>query len=136
MTATAIAPNDLTQFDGHNVLIVLAQEDGSATEVTGKVEAASAAGIAFKEKGKRDIELFNPSQIVEITRLPEKPKPVVQRKMKEVSEKNVRQHLADRHGLTRTQVNQMTSEEALRIHDSCDHTDLGHQHTSEDSEEE
>ena len=131
-----VDPSTLEDFDGKQVILTLIEDDGSAREVEGKVEAASAAGVAFKEKGKRDVELVEPKSIEEIALAPVKPKNLAQKKLKPVAEQNARQHLLDRHGYDRSVVNGMTDEQAFAEHEDIDHADLGHKHVepSEDDE--
>lgn len=127
-----VDPKTLEQYEGKQVLLTLAAENGDAKELEGKVEAASVQGMAFKEKGKRDVELVMPNEIVEIALAPVKPKPLIQKKLKLVSETTVRQHLLDRHGYERTVVNAMSEDSALMEHEDIDHKDLGHKHEAED----
>lgn len=129
----AVDPSTLEEFDGKQVLLhVIA--DGELVEREGKVEAASEQGMAFKEKGKRDVELIEPDQIEEIALAPTKPKTLSQKKLKEVELTTARQHLLDRHGYERSVVNKMTDEQAFADHNDIDHKDLGHKHESEDDE--
>lgn len=130
----AVDASTLESFTGKSVTLVLKQEDGSAKEFEGKVEAASEYGMAFKEKGKRDSDLVEPDQIEEITLAPVKPKTLAQKKLKEVSETTARQHLLDRHGYERSVVNKMSDEQAFSEHEDIDHSDLGHKHVSDDDE--
>lgn len=130
----AVDASTLADFSGKQVTLVLKQEDGSAKEFEGKVEAASEYGMAFKEKGKRDSDLVEPDQIEEITLAPVKPKTLAQKKLKEVSETTARQHLLDRHGYERSVVNKMSDEQAFSEHEDIDHSDLGHKHVSDDDE--
>lgn len=132
----SVDPSTLEQYDGKQVIIHLIQEDGSVKEFEGKVEAASAEGMAFKEKGRRDVELVLPGQIEEISAAPVKPKSLTQKKLKPVAETSVRQHLLDRHGYDRPTVNQMSDEQAFAEHEDIDHSDLGHKHEDEDDENE
>lgn len=125
----------LEQFDGKQVIVHLIQEDGTAKEFTGKIEAASEQGVAFKEKGKRDVELVLPNQIEEIALAPEKPRTLSQKKLKPVTESTARQHLLDRHGYDRSVVNSMNDEQAFAEHEDTDHSDLGHRHVTEDDNE-
>ena len=127
--------NTLDQYDGKRVILTTAAEGEDAIERTGKVEAASIAGLAFKEQGKRDVELVEPAHIIEIALAPEKPKKVTQKKLKEVTESNARTHLSDRHGWSRSELNEMSDEAAFKLHDELDHDDLGHKHVSEDDDE-
>jgi hypothetical protein len=130
-----VNPATLEEYDGKQVILTLIQGDGSAAEYEGKIEAASAAGVAFKEKGKRDVELVEPSQIEEISLAPVKPKSLPQKKLKPVTESTARQHLLDRHGWNRSDVNGMTDEQAFADHEDTDHDDLGHRHVEPDDDE-
>jgi hypothetical protein len=125
----------LDQYDNKQVILHVAQQDGSAKEMEGKVEAGSPIGVAFKEKGKRDVEFIEPNDIVEIALAPDKPKNISQRKLKPITDTQARQHLVDRHGFLRSQVNKMTDDEAFKEHNAIDHDDLGHRHVSEDDDE-
>lgn len=118
----------LADFEGKQVILTLAADDGTASELEGKVEAASAQGIAFKEKGKRDVDLVLPEKIVEIALAPSKPKSLIQKKLKPVTESTVRQHLVDRHGASRSAMNKMSDADAFKFHADVDHADLGHKH--------
>lgn len=131
----SVDPKTLEEFDGKQVILTLKQEDGSASEQEGKIEAASEAGVAFKEKGKRDVDLIMPDQIEEISLAPSKPKKLVQKKLKPVMLGTVRQHLVDRHGYDLSVVNEMDDEKALKEHEDIDHKDLGHKHEADDEDE-
>lgn len=129
-----VDPTTLEQFDGKQVIIHLIEEDGTR-EVEGKIEAASEQGVAFKEKGKRDVDLVLPAQIYEIALAPTKPKNLSQKKLKPVADSSARQHLLDRHGYDRSVVNGMTDEQAFAEHEDIDHADLGHKHVAEDDDD-
>ena len=123
----SVDPKTLDQFQDKKVILVIEGDDENY-EYEGTVEAASEAALGFKEKGKRDLVIVKPSEIVEISLAPEKAKKVTQKKMKPIAEGNVRQHLADRHGLKLEEVNRMSEEEAVKYHDKLDHSILGHRH--------
>ena len=133
----AVDPKTLADFQDKKVILVLEGEDQNY-EFEGLVEAASEAALGFKEKGKRDMVIIEPKQIVEISLAPEKAKKITQKKMNLVKEGNVRQHLSDRHGLTLEEVNRMSEEDAVKYHDGIDHKVLGHRHEApaKESEEE
>ncbi len=130
----SVDPNTLEEFSEQAVLLHRILEDGSVEELEGRVEAASAAGLAFKEKGKRDVILILPQEIEEIEAAPETPKKLAQKTLKAVTRTNVRQHLLDRHGLTRPEANAMTDEAAWDMHEEADHSELGHKHEEDDEE--
>lgn len=127
----SIDPNKLEQFSGKQVILTLKAADGTATEVHGKVEGGSAVGLAFKEKGKREVSLVEPDDIEDIAEAPTEAKKVTQKKLKPVAEAQVRQHLADRHGYSRKDLNAMSDGDAFKFHEELDHTDLGHKHVAE-----
>lgn len=131
-----VDPKSLEQFDGKQVVIHLVQEDNSVRECLGKVEAASEQGMAFKEKGKREVELIMPEQIEEIALAPEKPKTLAQKKLKPVTETAARQHLLDRHGYLRSEINAMDEGTAFELHENLDHADLGHRHVEPEDDSE
>ena len=126
---------NLEEYTGKMVILTVKQDDGSAKQLEGKVEAASDQGIAFKEKGKREVDLVLPDKIDEIAVAPEKPKTLAQKKLQPIADSAVRQHLLDRHGMSRTKVNKMSEAEAVELHNSIDHSDLGHRHEAKDEAE-
>lgn len=128
-----VAADTLVDFAGKQVILHLITPEG-LKELEGKVEDASEVGMAFKEKGKRDVELVEPHQIEEINLAPEKPKTLAQKKLKPVTENTARQHLLDRHGYERSVVNGMTDSQGLAEHDDIDHADLGHKHVEPDND--
>lgn len=125
-----VKAEDLQQFLNKRVVLHTNDpEDSSKTiEREGKVEAASIAGIAFKEKGKSSVDLYEIHQIFEIDTLPEPPKKIRQKKLKPVEEGQVRQHLVDRHGMPVSKANELNEAQATELHDRIDHKDLGHRH--------
>lgn len=118
------------------VILHLVQEDNSLKEVEGKIEAASSAGVAFKEKGSSDLTLLTVAQIEELAYAPEKPKPVSQKKLKPIEAGSFRQHLADRHGISRKWCTEASDEQAKEYHDQIDHSDLGHKHAADEAGDE
>jgi len=128
--------NTLEQFSGKNVILTLKAEDGSATEVPGKVEGASVVGLAFKEKGKRDVRFVEPDEVEEIAEAPTEAKKVTQKKLKPLERaEQARQHLADRHGYKRSDLNGMPDADAFKFHEELDHSDLGHKHVVEEKKD-
>lgn len=123
MTAT----QDLTSFVDRKVVLVYNSGD-ETKEIEGTVQQASAVGVIIKPKGRAGIELIEAGQIERIEAAPEKEKTLPQKNLKNVLYGAARQHLLDRHSFTLTQVNSMTEEAALEVHDAIDHADLGHSH--------
>jgi len=129
----SVDPNTLEEFSDKSVILHLKTDEG-IEELEGKVEAASVEGMAFKEKGKRDLRLVEADEIEEIALAPETPKKITQKKLKEPTLTGVRQHLVDRHGMPRSEANSMNDEKAWDLHDQIDHKDLGHRHVADDDE--
>lgn len=130
--AMPVDASTLETYEGKQVILHLIAEDGSVNELTGKVENASEVGMAFKEKGKRDVELVLPDQIEEISVAPSEPKKITQKKVLPVTESNVRRHLADRHGFLLSDLAKMSDADAFAQHEAIDHSDLGHRHEAKD----
>jgi len=126
-----VDPKTLSQYHKKDVILVALDDEGNAHEYEGYCQGASAAGLAFKEKGKRDTVLVEPSKIEDIREAPSKPRKMIQKKMKPITEGNVRQHLVDRHGLSLKEGNELTEEEAAKAHSALDHSGLGHRHVAE-----
>jgi len=118
----------LSQYDGKQVILHVIQADGSVEEKQGKIDGASEFGVAFKEKGKRDVVLVEPNEIEEIDFAPDKPKTLTQKKLRPIADASMRAHLLDRHAFSRKTVNEMTDTQAVEAHDLADHSDLGHRH--------
>lgn len=123
MTAT----QDLSTFVDRKVVLVYNKGEESI-EIEGTVQNASPVGVIIKPKGRASIELIEADQIERIEAAPEKAKTLSAKAVKNVIYGNARQHLLDKHGFTLTQVNSLTEEAALEIHDAIDHADLGHKH--------
>lgn len=130
----SVDPMTLAEFSGKQVILHVLQDDGTVAELEGKVEDASEVGMAFKEKGKRDVDLVFPDKIEEIALAPSKPKTISQKKLKPAVESTVRQHLADRHGWLRSEINKLSDEDAFAQHENLDHDDLGHKHVAADDD--
>lgn len=127
-----VAASSLEEYSGKQVVLHIVNEEGGLDELEGKVESASEVGMAFKEKGKRDLRLIEPSQIEEIEVAPEAPRKAPQKKLQQVTTKSARQHLLDRHGYLRSWANEVSDDEAFAEHESVDHSDLGHRHLTDE----
>lgn len=127
MTTTVV--EQLVELTGKDVTLTLTE--GNTLE--GKVEAASEAGIAFKEKGKGKLDLYTPDQITGVEAAPEKPKPVTQKKLKPIALGQARQHLLDRHGVTLAWAKDADEQAAFEYHQGLDHSDLGHKHEEKEA---
>lgn len=131
----SVTAEELSEYVNKRVILHVIQNDGSTQEIEGKVEAASEAGMAFKEKGKSSLELYMPGQIAEIQRAPEKPKQVIRKRVNPVQLGQARQHLVDRHGVPISWAKDNTEEAAFEYHEQLDHSDLGHKHEVAKSKE-
>lgn len=121
-----IDASQLESFDGKDVLLTLDSEEDA---IEGRVESGSEVGVAFKRKGKRDIDLILPGSIVSIELAPTKPTVIKTKSILVVPVERIRTHLVDRHGWNLSTVNALTNEEAELQHNKVDHSDLGHEHT-------
>lgn len=125
--------DDLQQYVGKEVIVHLVQDDNSAKEFTGKIEAATVAGIVFKEKGKSGLQLIDsPAKIYEIDFAPVKQKPVTQKVLQPVEFGQARQHLVDRHGIELQWAKDADEKAAFEYHQGLDHSNLGHRHEKKD----
>lgn len=128
-----VAEVDYKSLEKKTVMFTVRNSDGGETVVEGIVEAASFAGIAFRQKGKSQVQLLEISDVISHEIMPEKPKVLKQKVMKPVLTERVRQHLADTHGLNLNWLNSVTNEAAEEYHNSLDHVTgeagpLGHRH--------
>jgi len=126
----------LAEFAGKDVVITIHNEDGDDEQIEGKVEQASDVGIAFKRRGRRDVEAIFPDALVDIHVAEKKPTKLKQRSLLPVEADKVRSHLVQSHGYFLSVVNGYSNEEAEKEHDSIDHSDLGHNHDKEPESDE
>lgn len=124
---------DYSTFNGKMVDLKMRVEGNEEpVEVTGRVVAGNELGIAFKAKSQRVQDIIDANDIIEITEaVSARLRLVSQKKLREVTPPNIKRHLADYHGWVRSQLNEMSETEAIRLHDEIDHTDLGHCHSDE-----
>lgn len=120
----------LQKYVGKEVIVhIIEGDDNTATERTGKIEAATVAGIVFKEKGKSGLHLIpSPDKIYEIDFAPTKPKSVTQKVLVPVEFGQARQHLLDRHGIELQWAKDADEKAAFEWHETLDHSNLGHRH--------
>lgn len=93
----------------------------------GVIEAGSAVGAVFRIKGERKTWLIEASSIVSIM-LVDDPNRVKQKIMPAVEYGRMREHLADRHNFYLSALNVLSEENAIVMHETIDHSDLGHRH--------
>src|SRR5690349_5132091 len=92
-----VSPNELPNFNGKTVEIVI-DRDGTQEQLVGKVELANEVGVAFKPKGKRDVDFIEPPHIVSISEIAEPSGDLRQKKLPPLDASKARTHLVDRHG--------------------------------------
>lgn len=129
-----VALEELEANAGKEVVLHVLKGDNQMEELTGTIKKATVAGVAFKPKGKSDLQLLTVDQIEEIQAAPSKPKSVTQKKIDLVPEGGMRQHLADRHGIELKWCKEATEAQAVEFHNSIDHSVLGHVHVDKKSE--
>lgn len=108
----------------------------SAVELEGTLEAANASGVMFKPKGQVKPDIINASEIEDIRLAPEKAKKITAKVLKPIQLGQARSHLLERHGLTLSEVNGLSEEDAFKYHEGIDHkeADLGHVHGEKESQ--
>lgn len=115
----------LIDYKGKDVVLKLVGEDET---IEGHVEQASEVGIAFKRKGRRDVEPIFPDALESINVAEKKVAALKQKKTLPVTTDKVKSHLLNAHGYYVSAINGLSPEEAEKEHDSIDHSDLGHNH--------
>lgn len=128
-----MAPTDLTKYNGQKVIVQVNldkpnDKGETLVEIEGKAEAANELGILIKPKGRTQVELIEAAKIESVEFAPEPEKKIAVKTIAVIEYGKSRQHLADRHGLTLDEVNQLTEEQGLDYHGATDHTGLGHVH--------
>lgn len=119
----------IAQFKGKFVEAVLADNDGESKEY--KVEEAAGDLVILREKGKSAPSLVKLVDIISFTPpAPKPPAPLKARRQNPVDSDDVKRHLVDSHGYKVTDINSLTVEQAVELHEGIDHEalDLGHFH--------
>lgn len=127
----AIDTVELSSYEGKKVVAVVdLGDDQDAIEVEGTAERANELGLLIKPKGKVKLDLYEHSQIIEINLAPDNSSKMRRKTLKPVALGQARSHLLERHGLSLTEVNGLSEDEAFTYHESIDHVeqDLGHKH--------
>lgn len=120
---------DYSQYNGKKVTVVRNPADSSdAVEIEGTVQVGNEQGLLIKPKGKTSFDLIPAEEIEEVRIAPEKSKKLTAKTLKVVELGSARSHLLERHGLSLTDANNVTEEEAFEAHEATDHSDLGHVH--------
>lgn len=122
--------------DKRVILTTINPEDPEGSiETEGKVEAANDLGILIKPKGKSQVEMFEADKILQVVLAPEKEKGVSKKHLQPIELGHARQHLADRHGITLSELKNYTEDAAFAAHKQIDHADLGHDHNPKPKQE-
>lgn len=118
--------NLLEYADKHVTVTYL--DEGENKTITGLVTKANAMAILVRPKGKSFV-LVDVESVASITEVdtPVKVQRIKVRSMEKILTDQVRQHLADRHGLSLGLIPDDATE-AEKLHDAIDHSKLGHHH--------
>lgn len=119
-----VAADQMKQYEGQKVTAVILPEEGTEGEpqtLEGKAEVANESGLILKAKGKSGLQLFSLERVESLEFAAEEPKKVTVKTVKVIGYGKVRQHLADRHGYTVTDLEDFSEEEALHTHNNLDH---------------
>lgn len=134
---------DFSKYQGQKVIVQVKLDtpnDNGETlvEIEGKAEAANALGILLKPKGRTQVELIEADKIEGVEFAPEKERKLTAKPLLIVKYGQARNHLLERHGMTLTEANAISEEDALSQHDDFDHesADLGHVHKEKESKDE
>lgn len=123
---------DYSKYQGHAVSITKV----SGAVITGRAVVANAAGFLIKIPNKSNNALVTINEIAVVQRLAEpresrKPRKIRAKHVHKVSDDLTRPHLADRHGVQVSVLNQMDHAEAVELHEALHReygSDLGHIH--------
>lgn len=122
-----------TYFNKYVIVNVDTGKDATGSDtfetIEGKAIAASEAGLVVRNRGTTRI--IEPKEIIDIEETPRnrRPKRVVRRVVRVFgTTDDVRQHLADRHGVLVSVLNNVSPEDAGMMHANIKHDDLGHRH--------
>lgn len=122
---------ELSRYINHQVTVRLTPEGSrllrvSDSHLMGKVTNVSSNGIVLSARSTSSILAADVIEDIEIRRGRTR---VVVRMVRIFSDReDVRQHLADRHGVWVGLLRSLTPEAAYSYHEKIDHTDLGHHH--------
>lgn len=128
---------DIKEYVGKKVTLVRNlpepnAEGHSTIELEGEIiEANPKVGVLFRQRGRTNGELVMAHEIEDIRLLVIPPKPIKVKGLKRMNAETVRQHLADRHGVSVANLNKTDEVEAMKMHDSLhaiQGNDLGHNH--------
>lgn len=129
-------PTDYSAFKGKMVdLIIRVDGESEPRLLTGRIVEGNTLGVIFKAKSQRVQDVINAEDIISVTEaVTARLRLVSQKRLRAVTAPNIKRHLADYHGQSRSELNEMSEAEAIRRHDEIDHSDLGHCHSDEVAE--
>lgn len=129
-TTTTTDRLPLEQYVGKRVKMTYKDEAGETREVVATVEVVNDLAVLIKPRGKAtSLMVFSPDQNVLDYGLDDsKPVALKQKELKDTTLNTVRTHLADRHGISLSEVNELDDEAAAELHLKLGHGDLSHTH--------
>jgi hypothetical protein len=123
-----ITTSELRNLPGKLLLVqvnVVGSDEEDFREVRGRCLVANNGGLVIQTKHRS--EMIQMRDIIDIE-YDTKPKRLARRRLDEISDEAVRQHLLDRHGLPYEIVKQMDVQTAVTLHNKYNHGTLGHEH--------
>lgn len=109
MTETLFDIEKYRPWIGREVVVVANAEksDGTklAVEIRGELRAVHVEGIMIRPKGRTTPEMVSTSEIEKFDLYDELPKPISSKRLADVAFGSIRQHLADRHGVSLNDLN-------------------------------
>jgi hypothetical protein len=122
---------NLPTYAGKYVNVTYRDEQGQQVSLDGTVEKANALAILLKVKGKGSL-LLDILDIETMTEVdpPTKMPRIKVRAMAPINEDQVRQHLADRHGVPVAEI-PLNPKNAMLMHSGINHEGLGHVHRAD-----
>lgn len=128
---------DVKDFVGKKVTLVRNLPEPNAeghttVELEGEIiEANPKVGVLFRQRGRTNGELVMTHEIEDLRILVIAPKAIKVKPLKRMNLETVRQHLADRHGVSVEMLNKTSEDEAMKMHDqlhAVQGSDLAHNH--------
>lgn len=129
-----VAAETMDQYQGQKVIARVTPEngEGDVESLEGKAEVANESGLLLKVKGRSGLQLIALDRVEALEFAPETPKKIATKTVKVIGYGKVRQHLADRHGWTVSDLEEVSEEDALNTHQGLDHKVEGIAHVHGD----
>lgn len=128
----SVDPKKMSKYHGEKITVVYVPPGADeAVEQEGVAQVSNEIGVLFKQRGKTMAVFIEIDKIEDIFLLPDRPKPIKIKVLKDVSLEAARQHLVDRHGIPVKRIEELDDVDAMEGHDCMDHSILGHIHKSE-----